>query len=85
MASAPPRSMAAGHVAITLLPQDVAADAERLVRVQREARTLAALDHPGIYSSVRAGGSRWPGRYPGTAARRQGTTRLAGRFTPAAY
>jgi len=35
-------------VALKLLPQDVAADAERLMRFQREAKTLAALDHPGI-------------------------------------
>ena len=51
------------HVAIKVLPQDVAADAERLARFDREARTLAALNHPniaaiyGVEKSDRATGS----------------------------
>jgi serine/threonine protein kinase len=35
-------------VAIKLLPQDFATDAERLARLRREARMLAALSHPNI-------------------------------------
>jgi serine/threonine protein kinase len=40
------------QVAIKILPPDVAADAERLARFQREAEVLASLNHPhiaGIY------------------------------------
>ena len=36
------------QVAIKVLPQAVAADAERLARFQREAEVLASLNHPNI-------------------------------------
>jgi serine/threonine protein kinase len=36
------------HVALKVLPQALAADAERMARFAREAQTLAALNHPNI-------------------------------------
>jgi eukaryotic-like serine/threonine-protein kinase len=47
-------------VAIKVLPEAVAADRDRLVRFDREARTLAALNHPNIaaiYGLERSGGT----------------------------
>jgi len=38
------------HVAIKVLPEAFAADAERLARFTREAQTLASLNHPNIAS-----------------------------------
>jgi len=35
-------------VALKVLPGEMAASPERLERLQREAKALAALDHPGI-------------------------------------
>jgi eukaryotic-like serine/threonine-protein kinase len=46
-------------VALKVLPAEVASDPERLERFQREAKALAALDHPGIvgvYSVEEASG-----------------------------
>ncbi len=43
-------------VALKLLPDDMAADQERRQRFEREARAVAALNHPGIvtiHSSTR--------------------------------
>ena len=50
------------EVAIKLLPEDVAASPERLARFEREARTVAALNHPNIvtiHSIEEAGGVRF--------------------------
>src|ERR1044071_4202107 len=46
-------------VALKVLPENVSGDNERLLRLQREARTLAALNHPNIahvYGLENAGG-----------------------------
>jgi serine/threonine-protein kinase len=47
------------EVALKVLPAEMASSSERLERFQREAKALAALDHPGIvtvYSVEEAGG-----------------------------
>ena len=47
-------------VAIKILPESVAADAERLARFQREAEVLASLNHPhiaAIYGLERSDGA----------------------------
>jgi eukaryotic-like serine/threonine-protein kinase len=49
----------ARQVAIKVLPESMAADGERLARFEREAKTLAALNHPNIaaiYGLERSGG-----------------------------
>jgi serine/threonine-protein kinase len=51
-------------VAIKILPEAFAADAERLARFQREAQVLASLNHPGIagrWARPRTCGSCWTG------------------------
>lgn len=49
-------------VALKVLPEDLAADPDRLDRFQREARALAAIDHPNIvtvYSVEEYGGAHF--------------------------
>jgi serine/threonine protein kinase len=36
------------HVALKILPAELASDPDRLARFEREAKTLATLDHPNI-------------------------------------
>ncbi len=59
-------------VAIKILPDVFAADADRVARFQREAQVLASLNHPNIahihglekttanQQGARAGAGRWP-------------------------
>jgi Tol biopolymer transport system component len=50
------------HVALKVLPADLAHDAERVERFEREAQAIAALDHPNIvviHSTEEAGGTRF--------------------------
>jgi serine/threonine-protein kinase len=50
------------NVAIKVLPQEFAADAERLARFEREAKLLAQLNHPniaGVYGLEEADGQRF--------------------------
>src|SRR5262245_47295666 len=49
-------------VAIKILPEEFARDADRLARFQREAEVLASLNHPniaGIYDLQQGNGSRY--------------------------
>src|SRR4249920_261788 len=50
------------EVALKVLPADVAANADRLARFEREARTVAGLNHPNIvtlFSVEDADGTRF--------------------------
>jgi serine/threonine protein kinase len=50
------------EVAIKLLPPELATDPDRLARLEREARTLAAVSHPGIATLFGLGQAEIDGR-----------------------
>ena len=58
-------------VAIKILPELFAGDAERLARFEREAKALAALNHPNIAAIYGIEESRVQG--PGSRLQRSGT------------
>ena len=63
-------------VALKVLPAEMASNPERLERFRREAKALAALDHPGIVTRLLGrGGGRRP--LPDDAARRGAAARPA--------
>jgi serine/threonine protein kinase len=54
-------TMLARDVAIKVLPDSLATDPDRIARFEREAKTLAALNHPNvgqIYGVYESGGRR---------------------------
>jgi serine/threonine-protein kinase len=68
----------ARQVAIKVLPDSMAADAERLARFDREAKTLAALNHPNIaaiYGLERSDGQNGAGHGVGGGADSGGSHR----------
>jgi serine/threonine protein kinase len=72
------------EVALKVLPAEMASDPDRLARFQREAKALAALDHPGIvgvYSVEEAGASTSSPCSSSMANRSTGSFRKAG-FRP---
>ena len=54
-------------VAIKVLPESFAGDLDRIARFQREAKTLASLNHPNI---AQIHGARRPGQAPPTGRHR---------------
>jgi Tol biopolymer transport system component len=53
------------EVAIKVLPEAVASDPERLVRLEREAKILASLNHPNIAAIYSLESAEWAGKSAG--------------------
>ena len=53
------------EVAIKVLPEDVAGDAERLARFEREAKVLASVNHPNIAAIYSLESAKWVGNVGG--------------------
>ena len=70
-------------VAIKVLPEAFAQDADRLVRFEREAKTLASLNHPNI--AIIYGFEKGPAAFDSAQAKEAGPTyglRVSARIDP---
>ncbi len=64
------------EVAIKVLPEALSQDRERLARFEREAKLLAAVNHPGIATLYGLESSSWISGWPRPLTPRRGPRRL---------